>query len=124
MSDYQRNCPRCGSPNTNVQMMAKTHYKEGHGCLFTFLFGIFYWIWLIIKWVLKFTVAICWYALSIIIVPLKWFFLLISNSRGKISARDWTPEWLRKLMRRKGVVYTDYGSMWLCQNCGNTWKGN
>ena len=40
-------CPKCGS--TKVQL---TQTKGGHGCLWLFLFGIFYVFWVMFKWMI------------------------------------------------------------------------
>ncbi len=49
-----KKCPRCGS--TRVQL---SQTKSKHGCLWLILFGIFYVMWVLLKWCVGFMILIC-----------------------------------------------------------------
>lgn len=60
-NNYQNNgmkCPRCGSNNTNIQIINESHLvTKHHGCLWWLFFG---WYWILIKWlVLTVPALIC-----------------------------------------------------------------
>lgn len=64
-------CEKCGSENVKVEVVNEINYGKGHGCLFTILFGVYYWPWLVCKWFFKYIVFImywdCWGWISLII---------------------------------------------------------
>ena len=92
-----------------------------HGCLYTILFGTFYWGWLMIKWLFKYLFFACVFVCLLIIVPVIWLIRAITKNRPAVRASDWKPEWLVTFMRRAGKTYTDHKGMWVCQACG--WVG-
>lgn len=63
-----RRCPKCGG--SHVQLSNET---SKHGCLWTILFGIYYLIWVLIKW----TVGLILFFLY------DWWMALIHAAAGK-----------------------------------------
>ena len=68
-----KTCPKCGSNKVEL-----THVNEGHGCLFTFLFGLWYWLWVLFKWFIGLMVLMVWdwwFAIIMLIAkkPYQWF---------------------------------------------------
>ena len=106
-------CSKCGSSNVVVQNTEKTSFKQGHGCLWFILFGWIYIGWIFIKWSYKYTVAMFYWALY------GWIRLIIQKAHG--SSGPTTPEWYRRMMRRKGKMYSDTVTHALCQDCGHSW---
>ena len=104
-------CNKCGSENMTAHVQTSTSYRKGHGCLWTILFGFFYWTWLIIKWIFKLTIAMMWYLL------VEWWRAIIIVIQKKPYSK---PEWLTKMLRRRGKTYTEHQTVFVCNNCGNT----
>ena len=103
------NCAKCGSENVKIDVVNELSYKKGHGLLFTLLFGIYYWMWLLFKWSVKYIVAMTYW--------LSWAW--ISYIICKVTKKDWVkPEWYKKFMRKSGKMYNDQKSVAICQNCG------
>ena len=103
-------CEKCGSENMTAQVVATTKMKKGHGCLYTVLFGIFYWTWLVIKWCCKYCIALCYWIIA------GWITAIVCAVQKKKFS---TPQWYKKMMRRKGKTYTDEKTIFICQDCGN-----
>ena len=102
-------CKKCGSENVKVEIVNEINYKTGHGCLFTILFGIFYWTWLMLKWIYKYIMfAVYW-------ITWGWISLIISKIQGKNFRQA---EWLCKLMQKSGKNYNVQKSVAVCQDCG------
>ncbi len=91
-----KKCPKCGSSNVQV-----SNVSNSHGCLWTILFGIFYIMWVLIKWMIGLIVLLC----------LDWWLAIISASRGVgyvWKCHSW-------FSGKKTVYY--------CHNCGHNFKG-
>lgn len=85
-------CPRCGSDK--VQLTAE---KSKHGCLKLFFFGIFYFIWLLIKWSIG----------LVLLVIYDWWMWIIHSLLGKghvWQCRKW-------ISNRRRMYY--------CHSCGH-----
>ena len=104
------NCSKCGSPNMTAQVVTSVDYKKGHGCLWTVLFGIFYWTWLIIKWIFKLIVAFFYF------IFIAWIRAIIAASKKRPFSH---PDWYRKMMQRRGKTYNNEKTVFVCNNCGN-----
>ncbi len=114
-------CPKCKSENTQIQLVSDTKYKKGHGCLFTFLFGFYYWGWLIIKWIIKFSVAVMYEIIKWgIIVPVTAIKCMLTKEKF-ILANIKKPKWLRQFLRRRGKVYNERTKHMVCQDCSYHW---
>jgi len=89
-------CSKCGSQNYAIQREV-SKIKQKKGCFYFFimnvLFGFFYWMYLGMKWMLKFFV---------------WVFFLV-------------PIRLIKKQPLK-MPQISHRTMAVCQNCGNAWK--
>ena len=88
-------CPKCGS--TMVQM---TTESKSHGCLWTFLFGIVYIIYVMMKWMIGLLILICF----------DWWMAIIKHACGKgyvWRCRRW-------FSGRRRLYY--------CHNCGYNFK--
>ncbi len=88
-------CPRCGS--TNVQL---TSEKSKHGCLWLFLFGILYLIWIPIKWCIG----------LLVLLLVDWWVALVKKKQGKIYV--WKSRGFFTLSKR----------YYYCHNCSNNFK--
>ena len=106
-------CNNCGSENMTATIQSTTSYKQGHGCLWTILFGLFYWTWLIIKWTFKYLIVFLWY------ICVEWWRAIIVAISSKPYSR---PQFIINLLRRRGKAYTDHQTMFICNNCGNRQK--
>jgi hypothetical protein len=63
-----KKCPKCGS--AHVQMSEE---KSKHGCLFTILFGIYYIMLVMFKWMIGLLILICY----------DWWMAIIKAVRKK-----------------------------------------
>ena len=63
-----KRCPKCGG--RHVQL---TSVRSKHGCLWTVLFGVYYVIWLLIKWTVGLILLVC----------LDWWMAIIKKLCGK-----------------------------------------
>lgn len=102
-------CKKCGSENVTAQVINETEYRKGHGCLFSILFGVFYWTWLGIKWMFKYMVALFYWI--VMFTP-----VIIVKARGRQFNH---PDWYRKMMQRKGKTYNNQKTVFVCNSCGN-----
>ena len=90
-----RICPRCGNPH--VQLIDE---KPKYGCLWTLLFGIYYVIWVIIKFVIGTILFFCY----------DWWMAIIKKCLGK--GHVW--------QCRKWLGFTK--RYYYCHNCGYNFK--
>lgn len=88
-------CPKCGS--TNVQL---SNQENKHGCLYIVLFGIFYFMWLMIKWMIGFMILICF----------DWWMAIVKKSSDK--GYVWQSK--RWFSNKRKVYY--------CHDCGHNFK--
>lgn len=88
-------CPRCGS---NMAQLTKEESK--HGCFYMFLFGIWYFMWIFIKWIFAFS----------LLVYLDWWLALICKLMGR--GYVWKSKRLLSTKRRT----------YFCHNCGHNFK--
>lgn len=103
-------CNKCGSENMTVQVVNENHYKKGHGCLFTVLFGIYYWTWLFIKWCCKWSIYLLY-----LVFYASWAYPLAKFRKQNYKK----PEWISKIMRRTGKMYNSGKTYAVCQDCGH-----
>lgn len=90
-----RRCPRCGGDHVQL-----SDERSKHGCLWFLIFGVYYLVWVAIKWA----------------IGLMLFFML-----------DW---WLAILMALLGKPYIWKCRSWFsgvrryyyCHNCGNNFR--
>ena len=90
-----RKCPKCGS--TKVQL---SNERSKHGCLFVILFGIWYIMWLMIRWCIGFMILLCY----------DWWMSMIAKSKGKgyvWQSKKW-------FSNNKKIYY--------CHDCGNNFR--
>lgn len=91
-----KKCPKCGSSKTQM-----TQKKSKHGLLWAILFGIFWLMWVMMKWVVGVMIFICY----------DWWMAIIKKKDGKgyhyVSA-----EWFKT---SKTYYY--------CNDCGNNFRG-
>lgn len=125
-----RTCPKCGTP---MNAQAVNHYhagRQGHGCLFSILFGVGYWIWLGIKWMFQFMYKIIVWVIWLMAVFFFYIYAAIANCVRAIrkQATRWTiPNGIMKIAHssihrsRNGKNTT--ATVWVCPNCGNTING-
>lgn len=88
-------CPKCGS--TKVQL---SNEMNKHGCLWTILFGIYYFFWLIFRWIIGLFVLICY----------DWWMAIIHKIRHK--GHVW--QFKRWFSNRRRVYY--------CHDCGHNFR--
>lgn len=88
-------CPRCGS---NMAQLTKEESK--HGCFYMFLFGIWYFMWIFIKWIFAF----------FLLVYFDWWLALICKLMGR--GYVWKSKRLLSTKRRT----------YFCHNCGHNFK--
>lgn len=88
-------CPKCGS--THVQL---SNVKNGHGCLWTILFGVVYFVWVFIKFIIGLT----------LLLLVDWWVALIMKARKK------SYNWISKKFFgfKKKYFY--------CHDCGHNFK--
>ncbi len=63
-----RKCPRCGSDFVQL-----TNERSRHGCFFTLLFGVYYIIVVLFRWIIGLMLLIC----------LDWWMAIIKTAAGK-----------------------------------------
>ena len=61
-------CPKCGG--TKVQLSSESNK---HGCIMTILFGVYYLIWAMFKWI----IGLC------ILMFVDWWMAIVKKSQGK-----------------------------------------
>ncbi|MDD6265047.1 MAG: hypothetical protein PUB34_01910 [Clostridia bacterium] len=88
-------CPRCGG--THVQL---SNEQSKHGCLWTILFGIYYIVWVLIKW----TVGL------VLLFSVDWWMAIIKASMGK----GYVWQCRRCFSANKRIFY--------CHDCGYNFK--
>ena len=88
-------CPKCGS--TKVQL---SNESSKQGCLYAVLFGIYYFIWIMIRWMIGFMVFICY----------DWWMAIVHKSSGK--GHVWQAK--RWFSNRRRIYY--------CHNCGYNFR--
>lgn len=88
-------CPKCGS--TKVQLSNET---SKHGCLWTLLFGIYYFVWIMIKWCVGMTIFICY----------DWWMAIIKKSSGR--GHVWQSK--RWFSNRRKIFF--------CHDCGHNFR--
>lgn len=106
-------CSNCGSENVQIQTINEQDYKKGHGCLFTFLFGLYYWTWLIIKWMCKYFAYACYWLFC------GWVQVIIAKKKGIPFEQ---PKSIKRMMQRHGKTYNHVHSYAVCQDCGHREK--
>ena len=89
-------CPKCGS--TKVQLSDET---SKHGCLWTVLFGIPYFIWIMIKWCIGLMLFICY----------DWWMAIIKKS--SLKGHVWQSK--RWFSNRRRIFF--------CHDCGHNFRG-
>jgi predicted RNA-binding Zn-ribbon protein involved in translation (DUF1610 family) len=108
------NCPKCGTA-CEAQAINQTSFKQkqqGHGCLWTFLFGIWYFVWIVFKWIFK---ALFW----LLAVMFWYIFYGLSFMWLWKKPANWSlPEFLKTFWQRKGVTHNTVKTVWLCPHCG------
>lgn len=90
-----RKCPKCGS--TNVQL---SNERSKHGCLFTLLFGVYYLIVVMFKWM----IGLCVFALY------DWWMAIIKKASGKgyvWQSKKW---------------FSGKKQVWYCHDCGYNFR--
>ncbi len=88
-------CPKCGS--TKVQL---SNEMSKHGCLWTVLFGIYYFIWIMIKWCIGLMLFICY----------DWWMAIVKKSSGK--GHVWQSK--RWFSNRRRIFF--------CHDCGHNFR--
>jgi len=88
--------------------------KSGHGCIWTLLFGVFYWMWLLFKWMMKYLIA----AIFFMFVAL---YALIKSLVTKTEYR--MPLWFTRMLQRRGTTLSWHSTVFVCQDCGNRQRG-
>lgn len=61
-------CPKCGS--THIQL---SNERSKHGLIWLILFGLFYLIWIMFKWIMGLMVLIC----------IDWWMAILKSRQGK-----------------------------------------
>lgn len=88
-------CPKCGG--NHVQL---SNESSKHGCLFTLLFGIYYIIWLFIRYTIGLVIFICY----------DWWMAIIHFSHNK--GHVWQSK--RWFSNRRKIYY--------CHDCGYNFR--
>ena len=89
-----KTCPKCGSNKVEL-----THVNKGHGCLWVFLFGIWYLMVVLFKWMLGLIILLVW----------DWWFAIIMACTKKPY------KWISKgFFIRRNTYY--------CHDCGYNFK--
>ena len=88
-------CPKCGS--TKVQL---SNEMSKHGCLWTILFGVYYFVWIMIKWCIGMCIFMCY----------DWWMAIVHNTSGK--GHVWQSK--RWFSNRRRIYY--------CHNCGHNFR--
>lgn len=88
-------CPKCGG--THVQLSDES---SKHGCLWTILFGVYYIIWVMMKWTIGFMIFIFY----------DWWMAIVhtANNKGHIwQSKKW-------FSNRRKIYY--------CHDCGYNFR--
>ena len=88
-------CPKCGS--TKVQL---SNESSKHGCLWTVLFGIYYFMWLMCKWMIGVMVFVCY----------DWWMAIVHKAAGK--GHVWQSK--RWFSNRRRIYF--------CHDCGHNFR--
>ena len=88
-------CPRCGSPY--VQLVQES---SKHGCLWLLFFGIYYAVWMLIRWMIGFLIFIYY----------DWWVAILKACMGK--SHVWQSK--RWFSNRRRVFY--------CHSCGYQYR--
>lgn len=91
-------CPKCGS--SNVQLSDVNKRSGCVGCLFYLIFGIFYVLWILMKWTVGFMVLLC----------IDWWMAIIAACRKKgysLKCKRW---------------FTTKRKYYYCHDCGHNFK--
>ena len=88
-------CPKCGS--TKVQL---SNEMSKHGCLWTVLFGLYYFVWIMMKWCIGLMIFICY----------DWWMAIIKKSSGK--GHVWQSK--RWFSNRRRIFF--------CHDCGHNFR--
>lgn len=88
-------CPKCGS--TNVQL---SNERSRHGCFFTLLFGLWYLLWVCVRWLIG----------IVLFVGYDWWMAIIKKCMHK--GHVWQ---CKKLFSGKKKIY-------FCHDCGNNFR--
>lgn len=89
-------CPKCGSSKTQL-----TRAKSKHSILWLILFGIWWIMWLMVKWMIGCTIFLFY----------DWWMMIIKKSSGKgyvPASKGW---------------FTFSKREYYCHDCGNNFKG-
>lgn len=89
-------CPKCGSEHVQLSNMSSKH-----GLIWFLLFGIFWVMWVMVKWCIGATIFICW----------DWWRAMQQNKEGK----GYMPVSRRWFAGSKKLYY--------CHECHNNFKG-
>lgn len=90
-----RKCPKCGS--NHVQL---SNERSKHGCVWAILFGIYYFVWIMVKWMIG----------CFVFMFYDWWMAIIKACRGKghvWRCKNW-------FSGKKRVFY--------CHDCGYNFK--
>lgn len=88
-------CPKCGG--TKVQL---SNEMSKHGCLYMVLFGIWYFMWMMCKWMIGFMVLVCY----------DWWMAIVHSVSGK--GHVWQSK--RWFSNRRKVYF--------CHDCGHNFR--
>lgn len=123
-------CPKCGT-TMNAQAVNRYHAgRKGHGLLFAIFSGLWYWLWLGIKWLFQFIYKLLVWVVWLLFVACFYVVAAIANIIRVIRRQpaQWNiPGWItaiahssiRRSRRERNVTKT----VWVCPNCGNTVRG-
>lgn len=90
-----RKCPKCGS--TKVQL---SNERSKHGCLYVILFGLWYIMWLFIRWMIGF----------MILMMYDWWMAIISKCQNKgyvWQSKKW---------------FSNSKKIYYCHDCGHNFR--
>ncbi len=90
-----KKCPKCGS--TRVQL---TNEKGSGSCLIKLIFGIYYILWVLIKWTIGLCILLLW----------DWWMAIIKNCKGK--GYIW----------KCSYWFTGRKKLFYCHDCGYNFK--
>ena len=89
-----KTCPKCGSNKVEL-----THVKKRLGCLWAFLFGIWYFMLVLFKWIIGLMILVIW----------DWWFAIIMACVKKHY------QWIcKRFFVRRQIYY--------CHDCGYNFK--
>ncbi|MBQ1602094.1 MAG: hypothetical protein II083_07755 [Ruminococcus sp.] len=90
-----RKCPKCGSDHVQL-----SNERSKHGCIWAILFGIYYFFWILIKWM----IGLC------ILFFYDWWIAMVKKCMGK--GHIWR---CKKWFSGKKRIY-------YCHECGYNFK--